>query len=200
MSTENATVNATVNETVNATIEASKTIEGVKVTAVDKESMEVVKKESVENENAMPLFFIEDNAKNRITVDILYNKKTGKLLSITKAGLGLDFSAYSEFGYSQEWFEFTQPDYEDLCSYRQRCSTYNKEAKQVLLDGVQLRQFLLVWHLKDWSLKDKTGKKIELKHDTSGSLADESMKQVYSVLPTLIDVVMTIFEKEILLT
>ena len=58
-----------------------------------------------------------------------------------------------------------------------------------------------MWHLKDWSLIDaKTKKKIELKLDENGSLSDKSMEKVYKVHPTIIDVVLTVFEKDVLLT
>lgn len=187
-------------------IEQSKKIEGVKEGAANKEALEAIKKEAEENKEvdsspiAYPSFFIEQSDKNKIMVDILFDKKKGNILSITKSNIGVDFNSFSTYGHCQESFEFTQPNYEDLSTYRQRCSSYNTTAKQMLIDGVQMRNYLLIWHLKDWSLRDKSGKKIELKHESSGALSDESMKAVYNVFPTLIDVALTIFEKEVVLS
>jgi hypothetical protein len=63
-----------------------------------------------------------------------------------------------------------------------------------------MRNFLLVRHLKDWSFRDRNGEKVELLHKDNGALDDDSIKKVYSVPPTIIDVILTIFEKDILLT
>jgi hypothetical protein len=87
-----------------------------------------------------------------------------------------------------------------MSTYRQRSATWRREAQQLLIDKLQLRNFLLVWHLKDWSLTDDEGKKVTLEFEESGALTDDSMAKVYAVTPTLIDVVLTLVEKDILLT
>jgi hypothetical protein len=175
--------------------EAAKNVEGIAIakTVAEKEA----KKE--EQKFLLPSFFVDTEEKSRVDVDILFDKTTGKLLSISKTGLGVDFSVYNYLGYVKEYFDFTQPTYDDLSTYRQRCSVYNKVAQRLFVDSTQLRNFLLVWHLKDWSLKDKNGNKVELKHDDDGSLSKESMDIVYKTFPTLLDVVLTIFEKDIML-
>ena len=67
------------------------------------------------------------------------------------------------------------------------------------MDTVQYRNFILVWHLKDWSLCGKDGKKIELTFEEQGCLSDKSLKQVLSISPSIMDTVLSIFEKDMLL-
>jgi hypothetical protein len=86
-----------------------------------------------------------------------------------------------------------------MSTYRQRCGVYRREAGQILVDRLQLRNFLLVWHLKKWSLTDSEGNVVEIKLDTDGSLSEESLKKAYGVHASILDVVMTVYEKEILL-
>jgi len=147
-----------------------------------------------------PSFFIEEGDRHRVQVDILYNPTNGQIVSISRSNLGLDFSAFTALKFSSEWFEFSIPSYEDMATYRQRSSSYRRDANKVLVDGIQLRNFLLVWHLKDWSMRDRAGQKVALDFAATGALSDESVKRVYKTLPTLVDVVLTILEKDILLT
>jgi hypothetical protein len=178
--------------------ETAKNVEGIAIakTVAEKEEKKEEKKEA---KMLYPAFFVDEEEKSRVEVDVLFDKNTGKLLSISKTGLGVDFKVYEYLGHVMEWFEFTQPTYDDLSTYRQRCSVYNKVAQKLFIDATQLRNFLLVWHLKDWSLKDKNGNKVELKLDEDGSLSKESMETVYKTFPTLLDVVLTVFEKDIML-
>jgi hypothetical protein len=135
----------------------------------------------------------------KIEIDILSLKETGKIVSVSRSGL-MDLEKEIPFlFYRKEYFEFTVPTYEDMSSYRQRCGMWRKEAGQMLVDRLQLRNFFLVWHLKDWSLIGKDGKKIELIHDKDGSMSAESIKVMYSVQASILDIVLTAFEKDILL-
>lgn len=174
---------------------------GIKESAVDSEAiaMEQGKTGVVEAEK-LPSFFVEKGDRRKIEVDILSSKLDGKIVSISRTGIGINFDEFPNLRYSTEWFEFSIPSYEDISSYRQRCAVYRREAGQMLVDRLQLRNFLLVWHLKDWSLLERDGQKAVLNHDADGSLSDESLKKVYSIHSTIIDVVITIMEKDILLT
>lgn len=154
---------------------------------------------AVETE-ASPSFFVQESDRYRLELDILFDRKTGKITSISRKDLGVDFSEYKFFAHSVEWFEFSLPTYEDMATYRQRCSAYRRDAGKVLVDAIQMRNFLLVWHLKDWSLRGADGKKIELKQNEEGALDDDSLKKVYQVSPTLIDVILTNLEKDVILT
>jgi len=155
--------------------------------------------ETKEDEQASPCFFVDSEERHRIDVDILYDKKTGKVLSVSRTGMGVDFSKFSFLGHTSEWVEFTQPTYDDIANYRQAASSFSRDAERVLVDPIQLRNSLIIWHLKDWSLKDKNGNKVELEKDASGCLSDDSLKKVYDLFPTFVDVIMTLFESDVLL-
>jgi hypothetical protein len=177
--------------------------QGIKEGVANSEAM-AIEKANAENKpvekQTLPSYFVKKSDRHRVEVDILSSRKDGKIMSISRTGLGLDFA--NDFSYLRHdvmWFEFSVPNYEDMTTYRQRAAVWRREAQQLIIDKLQLRHFLLVWHLKDWSLTDETGAKVELKFDDNGALSDESLAKVYAVMPTLLDVVLTIFEKDILL-
>jgi len=174
---------------------------GIKEAAVNAGAMAVEKDKPVtEKKDAMPSFFVDKAERRKIDVDILSSKDDGRILSVSWTGLGIDFSAEKVYlRHDVVWFDFTIPSYEDMFSYRQRSAKFHKEAGQLLVDKLQLRNFFLVWHLKDWSLTDKDGNKVELKHDDDGSLDSESLKKVYAIHPTMLDIVLTRYEKDLLL-
>ena len=177
---------------------------GVKETAQNAEVMSMEKEAADEDgekiEMAIPSFFIDTEKRHRVAVDILCSSKDGSVLSVSRTGIGIDYKEFEYLNHVKEWFEFTLPSYEEMSTYRQRCGVYRKEAQQVIIDRLQLRNFLLVWHLKDWSLRDGEGKKVELSHEENGALDDQTMKVVYKTHTTILDVVLTILEKDILLT
>jgi len=173
---------------------------GNKEAAINSDAVAAAEGKPVPTEpEAMPSFFIQSTDRQRIEIDVLFDKKTGKLTSFSRTGLGLDFTQFEYFGHTVEWFEFSIPTYEDITTYRQRCSVYRREAGKMLVDSVQIRNFLLVWHLKDWSLRGADGKKVELVHTDEGALNDESIKRVYKLPSALLDVLLTAFEKDITL-
>jgi hypothetical protein len=179
---------------------------GVKESAenADLMSMEKEAAESAEDgeelEAAPPSFFVDTEKKHRVETDILCNMRNGDVLSVSRTGIGIDYGDFKYLNHLEEWFDFTLPTYEDMSTYRQRCGVYRKEAQQVLIDRLQLRNFLLVWHLKDWSLRTPNGEPVKLEHEENGALSDESLQMVYKTHTTILDVVLTIFEKDILLT
>lgn len=182
-------------------LDNAKKAEGIKFEAKSDEVFLPVK-ESENSNVCFPSFFIEENSRHKITLDVLFDKKNGKIVSITKAGLGLDLKQfYSSFGHFSTWFEFTQPNYEDISFYRQRSSVFNVQARQMIIDSVLLRKHYLIWHLKDWSLCDNNGKKIDLtfEAENGGPLSDDCQKIVFSTSPSLVDVALTNFEKDIIL-
>jgi len=171
---------------------------GVKEAAENSDVMAIEK--DGEGGDALPSFFVEKDDRIKVEVDVLASKQDGRIVSVSRKGLGIDFGEFDYLYHSVEEFEFSTPTYDEMSTYRQRSTVFKGEAQQMVVDRVQMRNYFLVWHLKDWTLKDRKGEKVELEHDKDGSLKDGSMKMVYSVQPTLIDVVMTLFEKDMLLT
>jgi hypothetical protein len=153
-----------------------------------------------EDEEFFPSFFIEEDDRHEVEVDCLFDKETKHLTSCSRNGLPIDFSKYKYLRHTLEKLTFSVPDYEDIAKYRQRSTVYRRESGTPVVDGVQLRNHLLIWHLKDWSLRDRKGKKVELKFEESGALTDESIAKVYSLPNGIVDVVLTIFERDVLLS
>jgi hypothetical protein len=176
---------------------------GIKEAVVDSEGAAIKEKagESIAKEKeALPSFFVNKDDRRKVEVDVLFGKDDGKIVSVSRFGIGIDFSEFKFLSHRVVWFEFSVPSYEDMSTYRQRCGVYRREAGQILVDRLQLRNFLLVWHLKNWSLTDSEGNVVEIKLDADGSLSEESLKKAYGVHASILDVVMTVLEKEILLT
>jgi hypothetical protein len=149
---------------------------------------------------AKPSYFIKRTKRCDVLIDVLTKKTNGDVVSVAKSGLGIDYEkSFPIFVHNQLKFEFSYPNYEDMMTYRKRSSRYVKEANQMIVDKADLRNFLLVWHLKAWNMMDEDGKPVVLESDENGSLAESSLAMVYALPPTLMDVVMTAYEKEVLL-
>lgn len=174
--------------------------DGVKIAANNPEVMgEIEDSEGDDFDEQPPSFFVEEDDRTRIEVDILHDPKTGKIVSISKLGIVADFSGFNALKHSKEWVEFMPPTYDNMAAYRQKATITTAEGRR-LIDRTSLRNFLIVRHLKDWSFRGRNGEKVELSFKDNGTLDEESIERVYSVPPTIIDVVLTIFEKDILLT
>ena len=183
-------------ETVISTVSSSPDV--VELKNADALSMPA-KVEDVEKPAALPSFFVDPTEKIKIELDILCDKDTGKIISITTKGLLGDLSEFKkQFSYFCESFDFTLPTYEDMISYRQKSSNYRLDANKLIIDSNNMRACYIAWHLKSWSLRDKNGKAIVLNTTKTGHLDEESQKAVYSVNPALMEAVMDSFEKVLL--
>lgn len=176
--------------------DTTETVEIVKESFVDKEGMEQAAVESVGLEEAVPVqIFMEDNEKVLIEIDILSDKKTGKIISVFKKDSFPLAEMKDLFGHCVESFEFSVPTFENVSLYRQRSSNNNNRN----VDKNMFRNFLIAMHLKDWSLKGKDGKKINLDFDIDDVLTKESIRVVNKVPTVIWDVVLTAFERETLI-
>jgi hypothetical protein len=194
MTTKKKTTKAKAKEEVS--IEEAEGKTGVKETVVNEDAVALA--EESDEEVAMPSFFIEDNDEIVIEVDILFDKRTGRLTSVSRSGI-VNKDDFQTMGHSVESFTFRPVNYDEITKYRQKCSTYRMDAGRSLVDPIHLRNFLIVWHLKDWTIKNGKGKKVELKFSDEGALDAESIEKVYSINPTLLDVVLTLFEKDMMM-
>ncbi len=168
--------------------------------AYNEDAIAEIEKDKKENKSAcVPSFFIDEDETHDIRVDILSDKETGKIVSVSRADL-VELDQFEFLHKSVETFTFSIPNYDDMTKYRQSCLKFSAQANREIIDNVQMRSFFLVWHLQDWSLRGKNGKKVELKHDENGSLTDESLAMVYRMPGSLLDVVLTIFEKDVLVS
>jgi len=176
--------------------------DGNTVAAKSEDAMAVaeLRGEDEDDGEFIPSFFIEDDDRHNVEVDCLFDKVTKRITACSRKGLPIDFSKYKYLRHSEESFVFSVPDYEDISKYRQRSTVYRRDSGTPVVDGVQLRNHLLIWHLKDWSLRDRDGKKVELKFEESGALSDDSIAQVYKLPNGIVDVVLTVFERDVLLS
>ncbi len=173
-----------------------------KVAAYNEDAISLEKNkevDSVETESCFPSFFIDEDETQDIEVDILSNKENGKILSVSRSGL-IDMAEFNYLKGTSIKFTFSIPNYDDIIRYRQECRAFNREANKEIINNVQMRNFYLVWHLKDWSLTDSKGEKVDLHHEEDGSLKESSIKHVYKMPASLLDVVLTLFEKDILVS
>jgi hypothetical protein len=155
--------------------------------------------DGVEPESCFPSFFIDEDDTQDIEVDILSDKESGKILSISRSGL-VDMSDFEYLTATAVKFTFSIPTYDDIIKYRQECRSFDIDANKSIVDAVQMRNFYLIWHLKDWTLTDSKGKKVELVHEENGALKDSSIKYVYKMPASVLDVVLTLFEKDVLIS
>ena len=184
-------------------VEEAKVKTGITESAGMDDAQKIEVEES--DEEVVPSFFVDedDEDRYRAEVDVCVNPDTKRIVGVSRIGLGIDFENMKPLVHFREWFEFSIPSYDDVSTYRQRSLRFWREAQRALVDNSQLRSFLLTWHLKDWSLRDKQGEKIELEFDKDNPnrLSDECIAKVFSVKPpTLLDVVLTMFEKDVILT
>jgi hypothetical protein len=121
---------------------------------------------------------------------------------VSSAGLLDDkaFESFEHLGHTSEWFEFAVPNYDQISTYRQRSSSYRKDAQRTVVDSAQFRSFLVVWHLKDWSLRNADGEKAALSEDKNGTLSQKSIEKVYSIAPAIMDAVLTALERRLMLS
>lgn len=151
-------------------------------------------------QKAAPAFFVKGTDTETIEVDVLTHPQTGRVMSVTKSGYGIDFETeFAYFVHSVLRFEFSIPNYIQLSEYRRRCTTLDDTTDKPIIDRVKLREFFLVNHLKNWNLVDTDGHDIPLTFDKSGLLSDLALVVAHSLAPAILDVVFTIFEKDVLL-
>lgn len=152
------------------------------------------------SDKAKPAFFVKGDDTEVIEVDVLTHPVNGRVVSVTKSGYGIDFER--DFGYfvhSVLRFEFSVPNYIQLAEYRRRCTSLDNDTEKPVIDRVRLREFFLVNHLRKWNLVDTTGKEIPVTFDQNGLLSDVSLAVAHSLVASILDVVFTVFEKDVLL-
>jgi hypothetical protein len=175
---------------------------GHKVVARNLSGMVEAKRDDASGSVAVPSFFVRADSKIKVEIDVLFRKDNGHILNIALHELRLDYSKLDYLGHSLEWFEFTQPKYDEIASYRQQSMVFNSRIGRLVVDPVKLRNFLIVFHLKGWSLRNPDGTPVPMEFeggDAANPLSGHSLGLLDSMHPTLVDVVMSKFEVEILL-
>lgn len=197
------------NSTIVETVNGDKTDTVKKDEFCDREAIQEAVQESALNPTATrvpPSFLVEENQIVRIDVDVLSDPQTGKILAVFKSGLypdeegpedGNKTSVDDFVVKTKQWFDFSIPNYEEISMYRQQSSRYVN--KETVIDINTFRNFILIGHLRDWSLTDKNGQKIMFERDLEDRISKDGFKVVNRIPVIIWDVVLTLFEKETLI-
>ena len=160
------------------------------------EKKEPKKKEP--KKKAAPRIFFKQDSRVEISINGYHNNDTGELaFAIPADDKDTNDDAFGELFTKVNYkFWFSRCPYDKYNRYRTRSMIYNSEDQNNTINELRLREFFLVFHLVDWNLTDEDGKKVELKFDPNKALSDESLKLIYTLPNTLLDVVLTTYEKK----
>lgn len=177
--------------------------EQIEIKEVKKKEEKMEKKAEVKETKkkiVAPKLFFKENDKIEISLDAYHNNETGELSFVVPSD-NTDFkddtSLNELFNKVVYKFWFTRIPYDKLNRYRSRSMIYNSEDQNNTINELRLREFFLIFHLVDWNITDEDGEKIELKFDMNKTLSDESLKLIYSLPSSLIDTVLTTFERKL---
>jgi hypothetical protein len=168
-----------------------------KTNVEDKSKMESVSSEP-EKKKVAPKIFFKQDSKVEISINGYHNNDTGELaFAIPADDKDTNDDSFGELFTKVNYkFWFSRCPYDKYNRYRTRSMIYNSEDQNNTINELRLREFFLVFHLVDWNLTDEDGNKVELKFDPNKALSDESLKLIYTLPNTLLDVVLTTYEKK----
>ena len=174
----------------------------VKAVAETKPESVAEKKEPEKKEpkkKAAPRIFFKQDSRVEISINGYHNNDTGELaFAIPADDKDTNDDSFGELFTKVNYkFWFSRCPYDKYNRYRTRSMIYNSEDQNNTINELRLREFFLVFHLVDWNLTDEDGKKVELKFDPNKALSDESLKLIYTLPNTLLDVVLTTYEKKV---
>jgi hypothetical protein len=151
-----------------------------------------------EKKKAAPKIFFKQDSKVEISINGYHNNDTGELaFAIPADDKNADDDSFGDLFTKVNYkFWFSRCPYDKYNRYRTRSMIYNSEDQNNTINELRLREFFLVFHLVDWNLTDEDGNKVELKFDPNKALSDESLKLIYTLPNTLLDVVLTTYEKK----
>jgi hypothetical protein len=151
-----------------------------------------------EKKKAAPKIFFKQDSKVEISINGYHNNDTGELaFAIPADDKNADDDSFGDLFTKVNYkFWFSRCPYDKYNRYRTRSMIYNSEDQNNTINELRLREFFLVFHLVDWNLTDEDGNKVELKFDPNKALSDESLKRIYTLPNTLLDVVLTTYEKK----
>ena len=151
-----------------------------------------------EKKKAAPRIFFKQDSRVEISINGYHNNDTGELaFAIPADDKDINDDSFGELFTKVNYkFWFSRCPYDKYNRYRTRSMIYNSEDQNNTINELRLREFFLVFHLVDWNLTDEDGKKVELKFDPNKALSDKSLKLIYTLPNTLLDVVLTTYEKK----
>ena len=174
------------------------TVEQKPAEAVAETKPEAVAEKKEPKKQVAPRIFFKQDSRVEISINGYHNNDTGELaFAIPADDKDTNDDAFGELFTKVNYkFWFSRCPYDKYNRYRTRSMIYNSEDQNNTINELRLREFFLVFHLVDWNLTDENGKKVELKFDPNKALSDESLKLIYTLPNTLLDVVLTTYEKK----
>ncbi len=145
--------------------------------------------------NQEPSVFCDEEITHDISVDIYFDPaQKNSIVAVRKS----DSTEVTELKKKTEVFTFSQPKYDSLMDYRQSSSVFVGGSFRV--DPIKFRQMLLLKNLIGWTVKGKDGNIVPIKKDEEGGfLSDDSIVYLNKIAPSVLDVVMALYEKKLLL-
>ena len=166
-----------------------------------KEKIKRVRKTEVldnsSSKSVVPKIFMKKDERIKVEVTCFFSKETGDMILVLPKEMATNDKENIDNVLLREDFEFifSKVTYDKLNIYRSRSMIYNSEDKNNTINAVKLRNFLLIFHLQDWNIKDENGNKIELKFDPNGALTNETLNLIYTLPSNLLDLVLATYEK-----
>jgi hypothetical protein len=144
-----------------------------------------------------PKLFVKKEELIKIEVDTIFDPTNGDIYSITQTGL-FDMSKLELLDCATYSFEFRPVTYNDIQTYRKQASFYDATAGDLVINRLTLRGLFLVNHLKKTNITDENGKPFEIEQNDNESLSMKTVNELFTTVPALLDVIMTLFEKKLL--
>ena len=141
--------------------------------------------------------FVQPSKLTDFHVYVVSSPDTGEIVSITGKPYPDDALKQGKFIQEDLVFRFSRPSYEQVSKYRQLSLVFDKGSDSTVVNPGRMRELLLMFHLKEWNLTDEDDKPIKLSFDPDDSLSLQSLAVVKSLSFTIVDVLMTMYEKKI---
>jgi hypothetical protein len=144
-----------------------------------------------------PNLFVSEGKKIEISVDVVFDTETAEVYSITASNF-LDktaIEATEKLGVQTYNFKFSPVNYSQMSLYNKTSSFVDPNTGEIHVSKLGVRTFLLINHLKETDVTDENGEPIELIFDEVGNLETETYSKLCSTIPTLLEVVLSGFEK-----
>ena len=150
--------------------------------------------ESANEKKVRPQLFFSKDELIPITVTGFYSKETGQLEFVVPEEQKDTTDAFIAV---KHIFRFSRVPYNRLNLYRSQSMKYSSTERSNVVDVIKLRDYFWTFHLRDWNIEDNNGEKIHLVVDPDGTLSDGSLEKLYELPASILDTVITLFERKL---
>ena len=149
---------------------------------------------AIETGKPKPIFKFFNDPKADVTIKAtgFYDAEGMLVVLLPGEATDADIEDWGKFVFE---FVFSPVPYDRLVEYRKNALAQSDNGA-AYIDESELRKELWANHLKDWNLTDAEGAKVELRHTPEETLAPESEELLYQLPPTLIDTIITLYERK----